>query len=82
MKKIALIALTALFIGTSFTSCREQKTEKETLIEEMQEDGADIKVKTDGDETKIKMETDDKSVKIKEEDGESKMKVKTDNDDN
>ncbi|PKA83316.1 hypothetical protein ATE92_1468 [Ulvibacter sp. MAR_2010_11] len=82
MKKIALITLTALFIGASFTSCREQKSEKETLIEEMQEDGADIKVKTDGDETKIKMETDDKSVKIKEEDGESKMKVKTDNDDN
>ncbi|RMA57601.1 hypothetical protein [Ulvibacter antarcticus] len=74
MKKIAFIALTALFLGTSLTSCREQKSEKETLIEEMKADGADIKIKDGGD--KIKMETDDKEVKIKtDDDGNVKIKV-------
>ena len=82
MKKVVLLALTALFI--SFASCRDKKEDvsaSEALIEEMQEDGADIKVKQDGDETKIKMETDEKSVKIKTEDGATKIKVET-NDDN
>lgn len=80
MKKVILVALSAMFI--SFASCREKKedmTESEALIEEMQEEGADMKVKKDGDETKIKMETDEKSVKIKTEDGETKIKVETDN---
>ncbi len=83
MKKIALITLSALFLSVSFTSCRENKemTEEEAVIEEMREDGADIKVKEDDDETKIKMETENKEVKIKTEDGESKMKIKTENDD-
>ena len=78
MKKIALITLTTLFIGTSFTSCREKKeemSESEEIIQEMNEDGADIKIKDDGD--KIKMETEDKEVKIKvDDDGE--VKIKTD----
>lgn len=79
MKKVTLLALTALLI--SFTSCRDQekKTEAEALIEEMKEDGADIKIKEDGDEKKIKMETDEKEVKIKTEDGETKIKVDEDN---
>tara|TARA_R110002096_G_scaffold431563_1_gene647001 strand:+ start:35522 stop:35722 length:201 start_codon:yes stop_codon:yes gene_type:complete len=63
----------------SFTSCRDEKTQKEELIEEMKDDGAEIKTKKDGDETKMKMETADKSVKIKEEDGETKIKVDKNN---
>ena len=73
MKKLIYITLAVLTI--SFTSCRDEKSQKEELIEEMKSEGADIKKKTDGDETKIKMETEDKSVKIKEEDGETKIKV-------
>tara|TARA_R100001369_G_scaffold31558_1_gene55972 strand:- start:2679 stop:2924 length:246 start_codon:yes stop_codon:yes gene_type:complete len=80
MKKIAMIALAALFLAP-LTSCRDQeKTEAEEMVEEMQDEGAEVKKKVDGDETKIKMETEDKKVKIKKEDGETKMKVKTDND--
>ena len=81
MKKVIFMSFMALFLSISVTSCRE-KSEKEKLIDEMEEAGADIKTKTDGDESKIKMETDDKSVKIKEEDGETKIKIKTENDDN
>lgn len=81
MRKIIVIALAASFIG--FTSCREkeEKTEAEELVEEMQAEGAEIKVKEEDGDTKIKMETDDKKVKIKEDDGDTKLKVKTDNDD-
>ena len=50
----------------------------EKVMEEMEDAGADVKKKTDGDESKIKMETDNKEVKIKEEDGETKIKVETD----
>ncbi|SDB55171.1 hypothetical protein SAMN03097699_2082 [Flavobacteriaceae bacterium MAR_2010_188] len=79
MKKVFFLIMMSLFVSTSFLSCRE-KSEKEKLIEEMKDEGADIDVSEDGD--KIKMETDDKSVKIKEDDGDTKIKVKTDNDDN
>lgn len=81
MKKVMIMSCMALFLSVSLMSCREQ-SEKEKVMEEMEEAGADVKKKTDGDETKIKMETEDKEVKIKEEDGETKLKVKTDNDDN
>jgi ABC-type enterochelin transport system substrate-binding protein len=78
MKKLIFIALSVTLLSTAFTSCRDQKTEKETLIEEMKEDGADIKVKDNGD--KIKMETDDKEVKIKTDDeGNTKIKVDDNN---
>lgn len=80
MKKIAIIALSALFIGASFTSCRENKTEAEQLVEEMEAEGAEVKVKEDDGDTKIKMETENKKVKIKEDDGDTKIKVKEDND--
>jgi hypothetical protein len=87
MKKSAIFFLSLLFLTTSFIGCRENKeedvmTQEEALIEEMKDDNADIKTKTDGDETKIKMETDTKEVKIKTEEGETKMKVKTETDDN
>lgn len=79
MKKLIYTTLAVAFMTVSFTSCREEeKTEKEKLIQEMKDEGADIKVKQDGDEVKIKMESDSKSVKIKEEDGETKIKVDTD----
>ena len=81
MKKVIFMSFMALFLSVSLTSCREQ-TEKEKVMEEMEEAGADVKKKVDGDKTKIKMETDNKSVKIKEEDGETKIKVETENDDN
>lgn len=79
MKKGIFMAVMALFLTVSLTSCREQ-TEKERVIDEMNDKGAEVKVKEDGD--KIKMETDDKKVKIKEKDnGETKIKEKTKNDD-
>lgn len=83
MKKTALIVLSALFLSVSFTSCRENKetemSEEETLIQEMEADGAEMKIKEDDGDTKIKMETETKSVKIKEDDGDTKIKVETDN---
>lgn len=80
MKKVIFTTFMALFLSISLTSCREQ-TEKERVIEEMQDKGADVKVNKDGD--KIKMETDDKKVKIKDEgNGDVKIKEKTKNDDN
>lgn len=83
MKNLIFIALTATFLTTSFTSCREQKSEKETLIEEMQDKDADIKIKEDDGETKIKMETEDKKVKIKTDDeGDTKIKETDLTDDN
>ena len=75
MKKVIFMSFMAMFLSVSLTSCRE-KSEKDKLIDEMQDEGATIKTSDDGD--KIKMETDDKSVKIKENDGETKIKIKTD----
>ena len=70
----------ALFLSMSVTSCRE-KTEKEEVMEEMQDEGASIKTSDDGD--KIKMETENREVKIKtDDDGDVKIKDKTENDDN
>jgi polyribonucleotide nucleotidyltransferase len=75
MKKITMIALFAGFLSVSLSSCRDQKTQKEEVIEEMQDKGADIKIKDDGD--KIKMETEDEKAKIKtDDDGNVKIKVK------
>ena len=80
MKKVIFMTFMALFLSFSFTSCREQ-TSKEKVIEEMNDQGAEVKVKRDGD--KIKMETDDKKVKIKtDSDGNVRIKEKTKNDDN
>lgn len=79
MKKILMIASLALLTIGSFTSCRE-KTEEKTLIEEMQDKGADVEVSRDGD--KIKMETDEEKVKIKTDDnGNTKIKRKDKNTD-
>ncbi|SRX73425.1 hypothetical protein AEQU3_00863 [Aequorivita antarctica] len=70
-----MIALFAGFLTVSLTSCRDQKTQKEEVIEDMQDKGADIKVKDDGD--KIKMETEDEKAKIKtDDDGNVKIKIK------
>ncbi len=75
MKKLTLIALFAGFLTISLSSCRDKKTNKEEVIEEMQDKGADIQVKDDGD--KIKMETEDEKVKIKtDDDGNVKIKEK------
>lgn len=80
MKKVIFISFMALFMATSFTSCRD-KTEKEKVMDEMNDKGAKVKVNEDGD--KIKMETDDKKVKIKtDEDGDVTIKEKDKNDDN
>lgn len=80
MKKVILMSFMVLFLSISVTSCRDQ-TEKEKVIEEMEDAGAEIKVKDGGD--KIKMETDNKEVKIKTDDnGDVKIKEKTENDDN
>lgn len=86
MKKAAMILLCATFVATSFTSCRDTKekeemTEQEEIIQEMQDEGADVKVKEEGDgDTKIKMETEDKEVKIKTDaDGDTKIKVDENN---
>lgn len=75
MKKLTMIALFVGFLTISLTSCRDQKTPEESVIEEMQDKGAEVKVKDDGD--KIKMETDDEKVKIKtDDDGDVKIKRK------
>lgn len=80
MKKVIFMSFMALFLSLSVSSCREQ-TEKERVIEEMNDKGAEVKIKRDGD--KIKMETDDKKVKIKtDSDGNVNIKEKTKNDDN
>ncbi len=83
MKKVIFMSFMALFMAIYLTSCREEnKTQKEELIEEMQEKDADIEVKDRANDTKIKMETEDKKVKIKEgDDGDTKIKVKEDNPD-
>jgi len=78
MKKFILFTFIAAFLTVSFTSCRDQKTQEETLIEEMVDEGAEVKIKDDGD--KIKMKTEDKKVKIKtDEDGDKKIKIKEEN---
>lgn len=79
MKKLAMIALLAGFFTFSVSSCRDQKkTQEELLIEDMQDKGADIKIKDGGD--KIKMETDDQKAKIKtDDDGNTKIKIKDKN---
>lgn len=80
MKRLATVALLALALGTTAISCRDQ-SEKEQTIDEMQDKGADIKVKDGGD--KIKMETDDEKVKIKtDDDGNTKIKKKEKDNDN
>ena len=77
MKKVFLSLVALALVTVSFTSCREEeKTEKEELIEEMQDAGT----KVDDGDVKIKMETEDKEVKIKEDaDGDVKIKVDNDN---
>ena len=76
MKKLSIIASLLLVVSVSFISCRE-KSEKEKLVEEMKEEGAEIETKTDDDGNyKMKMETEEKEVKIKEDaDGNTKIKV-------
>ncbi|RXG32086.1 hypothetical protein SAMN02745246_01448 [Leeuwenhoekiella marinoflava DSM 3653] len=76
MKKVSILASLLLMVTLSVTSCRE-KSEKEKLVEEMKEEGAEIDTKTDDDGNyKMKMESDDKEVKIKEDaDGDTKIKV-------
>ena len=60
MKKVFLSLVALALVTVSFTSCREEeKTEKEELIEEMQDAGAEVKTKVDDGDVKIKMETED-----------------------
>jgi len=76
MKKVAIIALSALFIGASFTSCRDtEKSQKEEIIEEAQADGSEIEIKDGGDKVKIEKANGDE-IKIKTDDGD--VKIKTD----
>lgn len=76
MRKLTMIAMFAGFLTLSLTSCRDNKTPKEELIEDMQDKGADVKVKDD----KIKMETENEKVKIKtDDDGNTKIKHKEKN---
>ena len=73
MRKLTMIALFAGFLTMSLTSCRDKKSPQQEIIEEMQDKGADIKVK----DNKIKMETEDEKVKIKtDDDGNVKIKRK------
>ena len=53
-------------LAVTFTSCRdtEEKTQKEQIIEEAQEDGANIEVKDGGDKVKIE-NADGSETKIK-----------------
>lgn len=75
MRKLTMMALFAAFLTISLSSCRDQKTQEEKVIEKMQDKGADVDVSQDGD--KIKMETADEKVKIKtDDDGNTKIKDK------
>ena len=75
-----MLALFAGFLTFSVSSCRDDKTREEVLIEDMQDQGADVKVKNDGGTEKIKMETENEKLKIKtDEDGDTKIKHKEKN---
>lgn len=72
----------AALVTVSFSSCRdtETKTREEVLIDDMTDQGAEVKVKrSDDGDKKIKLETDDKKVKIKTEDGKTTIKEKDKN---
>ncbi len=74
MKRLATMVLLALTLSTAVISCRE-KSETEKTMDEMNDKGADVKVKDGGD--KVKMETDDEKVKIKtDDDGTTTIKKK------
>ena len=68
-----MIAVIVGCLTITLSSCRDQKTQEEVIIEDMQDKGAEIKV----EEGKIKMETADEKVKIKtDDDGNTKIKQK------
>ncbi|MBD3863297.1 MAG: Ni/Co efflux regulator RcnB [Olleya marilimosa] len=69
MKKLIYTVLTLAVLTTSFMACREQ-SEKEEVMQEMKDEGAEVKVKDD----KIKMETEDKKVKITDDEIKTKEK--------
>ncbi len=70
--------LMGIFLSFSITSCREKTEEKKGVVEEMIDNGAEVKVKTNNDKTKIKVEDEDQKVKIKvDDDGDVKYKVDT-----
>lgn len=77
MKRLIIATFAIATITTSFTSCRdtEEKTEKEEILDEAREEGADIKVKDGGDKIKIEKANGDE-IKIKTDDGD--VKIKTD----
>lgn len=78
MKKILILGVAALTVSLSFTSCRdtEEKTQTEQLIEEAQEEGANIEIKDGGDKIKIE-NADGSETKIKTDD-DGDVKIKTD----
>jgi len=69
MKKLIYTVLTLAVLTTSFMACREQ-SKKEEVMQEMKDEGAEVKVKDD----KIKMETEDKKVKITDDEIKTKEK--------
>lgn len=76
MRKSIMMIMMATILAISFSSCRDTKTREEVLVEDMQDQGADIKVKETNDGHKIKMETEDKKVKIKKDGDKIKIKEK------
>lgn len=78
MKNLLIAGCAMFIVAISFTSCRdtEEKTQKEQLIEEAQEDNANIEVKNNGDKVKIK-NADGSETKIKTDD-DGDVKIKTD----
>ena len=80
MKKFIMLALFAGFLTFSVSSCSDDKTREEVLIEDMQDQGADVNVKNDGGTENIKMETENEKLKIKtDEDGDTQIKHKEKN---
>ncbi len=78
MKKALIAGFAILTVAVSFTSCRdtEEKTQTEQILDDAEEDGANIDVKDGGD--KIKIENPDGSeTKIKTDD-DGDVKIKTD----
>ena len=78
MKSLKIGAIALGIMAVSFTSCKEKKTEAETLKDQLEEEGATIEESTDDDGNyKMKAETPDgDEVKIKvDEDGTTKIKT-------
>jgi len=75
MKTVFKVSLLAAVFAITFTSCREDEKTTDETVEEMIENGEEVKIKED----KVKIENADGSeTKIKYDDNGNVEKIKTD----